>query len=164
MQQWDDELAKMAWYNAITCEFGHDSCRNTKTFPRSGQNIAANSVQGTNVDFDKPSDIITTQTQSWFDEYTIADMSNIKSFHGSPAGDIGHFTQLVHDKADRVGCALSQYIKPGGWYTTYYVCNYAETNVIGAEIYEDGPTASACKTGTNPNYPGLCSENEKYDY
>lgn len=32
----------------------------------------------------------------------------------------------------------------------------------GAYVYESGPTASECKSGTNPDYPGLCSINEDY--
>lgn len=75
----------------------------------------------------------------------------------------GHFTQIARDVSFKVGCSISQYLKPGDWYTTYYVCDYAVTNVVGGQIYEEGPTASKCKTGTNPKYPGLCSENEKYD-
>lgn len=41
-------------------------------------------------------------------------------------------------------------------------CNYAVAPMLGSPIYVDGPTASECKMGKNPNYPGLCSVNEKY--
>lgn len=74
----------------------------------------------------------------------------------------GHFTQVARDVSFKVGCSISQYIKEGGWYTTYYVCNYAVTNIVGGQIYEEGPMASKCKTGTNPKYPALCSESEDY--
>lgn len=32
----------------------------------------------------------------------------------------------------------------------------------GAYVYQSGPTASKCKTGTNPDYPALCSVDEDY--
>lgn len=32
----------------------------------------------------------------------------------------------------------------------------------GTYIYEAGPAASKCKTGTNPDYPSLCSVDEDY--
>lgn len=51
----------------------------------------------------------------------------------------------------------------GDHYQTYYVCDYAVTNIYERSIYDQGPTASKCKTGTNPKYPALCSESEKYD-
>lgn len=33
-------------------------------------------------------------------------------------------------------------------------CNYAITNMKDNPIYAVGDTASDCKTGTNPKYPG----------
>lgn len=57
---------------------------------------------------------------------------------------------------------MSQYIKPGEWYTNYLVCDYAYSNL--GPVYDIGATASKCTTGTNPDYPALCSENEKYEY
>lgn len=51
----------------------------------------------------------------------------------------------------------------GEKFTTYYVCDYAVTNIFEYPVYDEGATASKCKTGTNPKYPALCSESEKYD-
>lgn len=74
---------------------------------------------------------------------------------------IGHFTQVVRDIAYDVGCALAKY-KIKGYFFSYFVCNYAVTNMQDDPIYDAGETASACTSGTNPKYPGLCSENETY--
>lgn len=52
-------------------------------FPGAGQNIAGNSIQGTNVDFQNPLDVIKSSTMSWFNEFSDCDMSVIKSSHGS---------------------------------------------------------------------------------
>jgi hypothetical protein len=45
----------------------------------------------------------------------------------------------------------------------YMVCNYATTSITEYPVYALGKPASRCKTGENPNYPGLCSENEPID-
>lgn len=76
--------------------------------------------------------------------------------------DIGHFTQIVMDQSYKMGCAITKY-NEGGDRKSLIACNYAVSNVKGMPIYEIGPTASECKTGTNPDYPGLCSPDEKYD-
>lgn len=52
-------------------------------FPSAGQNIAGNSVQGTGVTFDDVKDVITKQTQSWFDEYKTTTPDVIKAYQSS---------------------------------------------------------------------------------
>lgn len=80
---------------------------------------------------------------------------------------IGHFCQLVRDVSDAIGCASTKYItKVNGntWNAVKTTCNYAQiVPFIGHKVYESGPTASMCKTGTNTQYPGLCSKNEVYE-
>lgn len=69
---------------------------------------------------------------------------------------------MVTDDAFAVGCAASRF-KDGEKDITYLVCDYTRSNLNGASVYKVGPTASECKTGTNSKYPGLCSENEKFE-
>lgn len=76
---------------------------------------------------------------------------------------IAHFTQMVRDRSDRIGCAISQF-KANGFYNVYVVCNYAVTNIGNEPVYVEGRTASLCKTGVHKNYNGLCSPKEKYLY
>lgn len=80
---------------------------------------------------------------------------------------IGHFTQVVRDEAHAVGCAASKYTMTNQgkqMKAILMVCNYSRSNPYkGDKVYVAGPTASGCKTGTNPKYPGLCSQNEKYE-
>lgn len=52
-------------------------------FPSAGQNIAANSVAGSGVSYDKPEDVIKAQTKSWFDEYKYTNPEVIKAYHGT---------------------------------------------------------------------------------
>lgn len=80
---------------------------------------------------------------------------------------IGHFTVMVADKNNRVGCAVARFTQAGqsgGQKTSLTACNYSYTNLSGLPIYRKGPVASECKTGTNPRYPALCSVNEPSNY
>lgn len=72
---------------------------------------------------------------------------------------IGHFTAMAQDRTNRIGCAGSVYNGAERLLT----CNYAFTNLQGSPVYESGPAASGCKTGTNPNYTNLCSTSEDVD-
>lgn len=72
---------------------------------------------------------------------------------------IGHFTAMAQDRTNRIGCAGSVYNGAERLLT----CNYAFTNLQGSPVYESGQAASGCKTGTNPDYPNLCSTSEDVD-
>lgn len=74
---------------------------------------------------------------------------------------VGHFTQLIWESANRVGCALSQ-SKYLGWYTTWLACDYSYGNMIGSPVYEVGPAATKCSSAPDPKWKGLCSTNETY--
>lgn len=71
---------------------------------------------------------------------------------------VGHFTQIVWGNSDAVGCAISLF----NGNTAFVICNFAQGNLMGTPVYEAGTTASKCETGTNPKYPGLCSESEQF--
>ncbi|XP_031622599.1 uncharacterized protein LOC116340305 [Contarinia nasturtii] len=154
---WDDTLAGLAGYNTLSCEMKHDSCHNTPPFYLAGQNLAQN--------YDKdPAELAKASTQMWFKENSLAQVSDIKKFTrlSTPEGEIGHFTQIVMDQAYKMGCAITKFNEEGTR-KSLIACNYAVSNVNGLPIYDVGATASKCKTGTNPQYPGLCTVDEKYD-
>lgn len=80
--------------------------------------------------------------------------------------EVLHFTQFVRANAQKIGCAASTsktYMKGRDWNAIWLACNYSYGNMIGTSVYQAGPPASACQTGNNPQYPGLCSPNEQYD-
>lgn len=52
-------------------------------FPSAGQNIAANSIQGTDATYDDVSSVIKTRTNSWFDEYKYTNPEVIKAYHST---------------------------------------------------------------------------------
>lgn len=78
---------------------------------------------------------------------------------------IGHFTVMMADRNIRVGCAAATYSPDEGELHIYLVaCNYATTNVIRRPIYlKCIAVASSCISGTNLQYPNLCSKSESYD-
>ncbi|XP_055601755.1 antigen 5 like allergen Cul n 1-like [Uranotaenia lowii] len=159
--QWDDDLAFIAAANARKCVFAHDECRNTVKYPISGQNIAYYGYSGGSA---KMETVLPFLIEKWYAEYNDCKSEYIKEYPSGYQGPvIGHFTQVVGDRSDRVGCAVVQWTeKP--WTKIYLVCNYARTNLIGEPVYTPGKVASQCTTGTNKNYPGLCSTDESVEY
>lgn len=71
---------------------------------------------------------------------------------------IGHFTVMINDKNNAVGCASSKYYSKGNYYR-YLVCNYGFTNVFTQSVYEQGATASKC-VKRHSVYQGLCSPDQ----
>lgn len=91
----------------------------------------------------------------------------------------GHFARMVCDRVTEIGwlklariklffvfkftpiagCAMTKFTKQG-WKTILITCNYSSANIIGFLVYSI-KTATKCVKGINPEYPGLCSEDEK---
>jgi Cysteine-rich secretory protein family len=137
----------------------HDACRSTPDFKYAGQNLGYRASTG---NFQPLNDTIKATIQSWYDEYKDAVQADLDSCCSSRSGKvIGHFTQVVRDKATHIGCAVSRYTKDNLWKSSLVACNYAITNIQGRPVYVSGNPASGCTTGRNPKYPSLCSVNEK---
>ncbi|XP_037723395.1 antigen 5 like allergen Cul n 1 [Drosophila subpulchrella] len=156
---WDASLAQLAAYNALQCRMAHDECRNTNTYRYAGQNLSILFTRNVEVAV-----FLRQRIAAWFDENrdaTSADMENYQ-MRGGPA--IGHFTTMVNERNNRVGCAIARFTDSNGVQATLLACNYAVTNVLNNPVYRAGPAASECTTGRNSNYPNLCSPNEVYNY
>lgn len=135
----------------------HDACRNTKEFKYAGQNLAYRANSGA---FEPADNLIEKVVNDWYGEVKNAAQSDIEKCCNSASGKtVGHFTQVVTDRAIQVGCAVAQYTE-NQWKTSLMCCNYALTNMIGSAVYASGDTAVGCTEGTNPDYPGLCSADE----
>lgn len=65
------------------------------------------------------------------------------------------------EDAAAIGCAASRYTDAKGKQSVL-VCNYGFGNLENKYVYEAGEPGSKCTTGTNPDYPALCSVNEDY--
>lgn len=142
----------------------HDNCRKTKNFLYAGQNLATRCRTPT---YQSVQNVVESSMNGWFDEYKLLPAQYLNSYgHGpQPHGMVGHFTQMVRDKAFAVGCAIVKsisYKDRTNWNCYYVACNYATTNMIGNPVYEVGQMAKKCRSGMNKKYPGLCSAKENY--
>lgn len=77
---------------------------------------------------------------------------------------IGHFTTMVQDRSDYIGCSIIRFLKSNGFTVQLMACNYALANMIGEPVYVTGLPASKCWSGLNPEYTFLCSIDEEYEY
>ncbi|XP_073831637.1 venom allergen-1-like [Musca autumnalis] len=160
--EWDEELAYIASFNARQCQMVHDQCRNTETFKYSGQNLAYSTYSGT----PNYNNLFQRLFDMWYNEVKDVKMSHINSYPAGYSGPvIGHLTVMMADRNVRVGCAAVTYATPSSSSNTFLItCNYATTNMVGFPIYANcSSTGSSCQTGSNPQYPNLCSTSEKYD-
>ncbi|XP_017089191.1 venom allergen-1 isoform X1 [Drosophila bipectinata] len=156
---WDQTLSELAAYNALQCRMAHDECRNTNTYKFSGQNLSILFTRNTEIP-----NFLRQRISSWFEESryaTSADMENYQMRGGPP---IGHFTTMVNERNNRVGCAILRFTDNRSVQATLLVCNYAVTNVINNPVYRGGSPASDCISGRNPGFPNLCSSTEVYNY
>uniref|UniRef100_A0A1L8DR66 Putative salivary antigen 5-related protein n=1 Tax=Nyssomyia neivai TaxID=330878 RepID=A0A1L8DR66_9DIPT len=164
MLKWNDELAKLAEYNVRTCKFAHDQCRATNICQYAGQNLA------TMMSLPEHRDInytIKNLTREWFWEYRWAKQSQLDKYVGGPGKDgkqIGHFTAFVHEKSDKVGCAIARFTNSKNFKETLLACNYCYTNMLNERIYTSGKPCSQCHNKKcGPIYKNLCDENEPVD-
>ncbi|XP_055380617.1 antigen 5 like allergen Cul n 1-like [Condylostylus longicornis] len=158
---WCSDLAKLAELNVLTCEFKHDKCRNTKKFPYSGQNLG---TWLSNIEMETKGNLSLNYflpiIDDWFNEYKNANMNFINKYQITKE-QIGHFTVMVADKNNCVGCSMIKF-KKDNLYRINIACNYAWTNIINYKIYKSGDVASKCQTNTDEQFPALCSINEIY--
>lgn len=132
----------------------HDECRSSTKYPRAGQNLFWTATTGSYKDVNFA---LTGAIKSWFDEYKDASQSDIDNCcGGGRLSKIGHFLQVVQDRAVAIGCAVSRYTN-GKWKTTLVACNYSYGNILNKHVYTTGRTASACPNGKNSVFTSLCN-------
>lgn len=75
---------------------------------------------------------------------------------------------MVVDRVTLMGCAITRFRETKLviiiFYSSYLVCNYAGAQKANYPIYKHGTATSKCKTGTNPDYPNLCSIYEQVNH
>nr|ABI20180.1 29 kDa salivary protein [Phlebotomus duboscqi] len=163
MLKWNDELAKLAGYNVKTCKFEHDKCRSTEICRYAGQNLGQMQSYPNFLDINIA---IKNITREWFREYKDATQANTDRFtSGNNRGkQIGHFTAFIHEKSDKVGCAVAKFTNKNNFKEYLIACNYCYTNMMKEPIYTKGPPCSQCKKkkcGTV--YKNLCPSDEEVD-
>lgn len=159
--KWDTELEYLASLNVRTCRFKHDACRNTDRFSISGQNIG---YMWQTRPIRSISRRIKFLVGKWFFEYPDAGQEYIQAYKNHPKGKlIGHFTQMVSDRVQRVGCAAIRYTsEPLLGYKFLITCNYDFANVVQQPVYVVGKPASNCTLRPSGRYQGLCDWDEDY--
>lgn len=75
---------------------------------------------------------------------------------------IGHFTLLVSDRVQRVGCAAAKFLDKKNIYHFLMTCNYDFNNVNGEAIYKTGKPASKCGHKPNRRFENLCDWDTDY--
>lgn len=150
----------MSLINVMQCKLTNDECRRTVKYKHVGQNLYELCSSSNYSPIGK---VIDFAIKSWFDEYhEIHHLSEEHFVDDSGLEKSGRFLQVVKANADRIGCSAIEYRDVRNHHCTVIGCNYNAGSIVDIPTYEIGPTASRCKTGTNPTYPGLCSENEDY--
>nr|AAX44092.1 salivary protein [Phlebotomus ariasi] len=165
MLKWDNELARLAEYNVRTCKFAHDQCRSTKACPYAGQNLGQ---MLSSPDFLDPNYVIKNITREWFLEYKWANQGHTDKYmtgSGKNGKAIGHFTAFIHEKSDKVGCAVAKLTNQQYNMKQYLVaCNYCYTNMLKEGIYTTGKPCSQCQgKKCDSVYKNLCDASEKVD-
>ncbi|GAB0098729.1 hypothetical protein DMENIID0001_145180 [Sergentomyia squamirostris] len=156
---WNDDLAYVANAHAKHANFEHDQCRDFDEFPQSGQNLA---IGWSSQPFTNFTAALQDHVDMWYeDEMPIVRdrmLSCVDKFTGTPnCLEAGHFTVMVKDSNNAVGCAaytFEQLMDGNWWYTLLTTCNYADTNMQNSPIYARGAACSAC-SGSCSN--GLCA-------
>uniref|UniRef100_A0A182PWC8 SCP domain-containing protein n=1 Tax=Anopheles epiroticus TaxID=199890 RepID=A0A182PWC8_9DIPT len=155
--EWDDELAKLAEYNARTCQYLHDECRSTERYRNAGQNIGRKSRTGNvTIDLERA---ITDLTNKWWQEYVETNQTVMDDYRAVGEGvDVGHFAQMASERVTKVGCGATRYYHEARKRSyVYYVCNYSHSNEHGRPVYRKGtPCAKCTEAKCSPTYAGLC--------
>ncbi|XP_059211491.1 cysteine-rich venom protein TEL1-like [Centropristis striata] len=139
---WSSEAAVNAQKWADTCAMDHspDSARVIST-SGCGENLYMSSFENS----------WSNAIQSWYDE--IKDWRyGVGSTNG---GVVGHFTQVVWYRSNKVGCGVAHC--PNSKYKYFYVCQYCPPgNTQLARPYQSGPSCGDCSNAcdhrlcTNP--------------
>lgn len=154
---WDNTLAHVANIHCSYGEMKHDECRATPEFPDSGQNLFQWLSSADNINIDT---IIQRAVTAWFEEINDADPALVKDLQWDDIGVAGHFTVMVNDKNNHLGCGLSRFNYPYNgrkWFGVLLTCNYGYTNIIGQSVYRSGASGSMCTRGTSKKFKNLCA-------
>lgn len=151
----------MSLQNAVQCDMRHDYCRKTAKYLHAGQNIFRSCGSP---NYETIPNAVNQSMEDWYREYK--DVPSMEAIHRlgtvKAQRQIGHFTQVIQSRANRIGCSMVKYINQRDWRCVLITCNYAVGNIAPKSAYKIGAPASECKTGKHPKYPGLCSEKEDY--
>lgn len=162
--EWDETLEQLAEMHVQNCNMKHDQCRSTDEFNYAGQNLGG--FSSTYKVTDLEGIIKNIIINNWFKEYLHTPVEEIDKFVNNIQypKQIGHFTVMIREKNNKIGCAFinyEEYRNNRWWYGNMLTCNYAETNLMGTPVYLKGTPCSGCaELGMicSQKYTNLCSK------
>ncbi|XP_023246572.1 venom allergen 3-like [Copidosoma floridanum] len=153
---WDNEIARIAQHWADQCNYKHDQCKNTLKEEHVGQNIA---YEWTTGDFKTIK--VEKLIMNWYNEVDSFDGRTLQGISGKA---VGHYTQMVWSKTNKIGCGAVRYYD-GDRKTLYLVCNYGPGgNMYGEKVYDtkNNPTQNRhIRPQKNKNRKPSASNNNK---
>jgi hypothetical protein len=144
--------------DVMRCNDEHDECRNLPQYPYVGQNI----YFGTNIGPPNAniSQFVSRMVTKWASEVKLVRQCDVDKFRGSSGS--GHWTQVVWAEMSRVGCAVCYWPERPPIYRFIAFCNYNTGNFLNRSVFlRSNNPGEHCRKGRNPNYAGLCSEDEE---
>ncbi|SPP82461.1 blast:Venom allergen 5, partial [Drosophila guanche] len=154
--QWDVELAKVADAAVRLCHLNKLSCVSTPLFWWPGQNEALESSHCI-----QPSTILLRkQLESWTSQLSSALAQHLQD----PSAGTSYFLQMVRDRCDRFGCAISRFTI-GQMTHQLLKCIYSCTTLVVSHlnpVYEAAYSHAGekCYSGRSQVYPQLCHPTE----
>lgn len=104
-----------------------------------------------------PEAVIQKAVERWHKEAEKTSRSHLSKL-GDLSG-IGHFTQMVNDRACKIGCAVALWTEKKRNHF-YVVCNYSFGNLIQSSAYK--VKGDKCQKGYHPDHKNLCHPDEAH--
>ncbi|KAH8305468.1 hypothetical protein KR018_007901, partial [Drosophila ironensis] len=161
--RWDEGLAKIAEGLVRRCQPSRDQCAATEDYASAEVSFTVDKY----FCMVTKRAVLQRQLNRWFDPQHQGD-SDPNIFFTSAVKNLQHsvqYYQVVRDRADRLGCALIEYIRPSLVHQLLkcvYNCGVKVCTNESNPVYEhtDGDAGEACETGMSHEYDNLCSPQE----
>ncbi|PIC24618.1 hypothetical protein B9Z55_017881 [Caenorhabditis nigoni] len=151
--QWDNYLALSSQGFVNMCPDDHSGAEGV------GENMYwswSSQAPSTNLD-----SFGVAASNSWEKEFQDYGWNSILLDEDTFYSGIGHATQMAWAETSLVGCGVKNCGKDASknnMYKVQVVCQYKEPgNYIDSNIYEEGPSCSACSSGSCDASSGLCA-------
>ncbi|XP_022218951.2 antigen 5 like allergen Cul n 1-like [Drosophila obscura] len=157
--QWDLELAMVAEAGARLCQLKKLYCATTTVYMWTGQNEAVEASHCL-----KNSDVILKKhLEDWIRQGEYATEAMLKDPLSGPTS--AHFLQMIRDRCDRFGCAITCYTENEIEYQLMkciYSCTIALSNPSNpVYVAAKSKGGDKCRAGHSKTYPSLCHKGEK---
>ncbi|EDV54573.1 venom allergen 5.02 [Drosophila erecta] len=160
--EWDPELARVADALVRRCEPVRDQCAITPNYNHAEISYSLEKY----FCMTSKKDALRKQLVHWFDPSSKDEVQKLFFSWTENQQELStNYFQVLRDRANRVGCAIVEYIRPALVHQLLkcvYNCGVSLCEDDGNPVYEDtdDKPASECMKGTNKKYPNLCHKDE----